>query len=271
LIELLVVVSIIALLIAILLPSLKRARMQAKAVTCRTQLRGMALAMSLYSNRENDHIPLNMFKNYSLGMGGEVQRGRDYPWPVLLLPFQDDLVNTHICPAMPAIYHPEKELNFENPWLYFEQEEKLPTSYQMKPDLGSADFAPSMRQMASSNATLWARFFKYWDQENGLVTLESDSGSLISLGADPAYKLIKTFGKIRTPSRVMLFSDRWQWHIVRDKAGQLDVEARQLVFADGSSTVLPHSTHNIRSRYMLEGYWYRTGENVPIIPDDEQN
>jgi prepilin-type N-terminal cleavage/methylation domain-containing protein len=50
LIEILVVVAIIALLVAILLPSLKRAREQAKRVVCATRLHNIGLANQLYAN-----------------------------------------------------------------------------------------------------------------------------------------------------------------------------------------------------------------------------
>ena len=50
LVELLVVVSIIALLIAMLIPSLSKARKQAKAVTCASNLRGLAVAVHAYAN-----------------------------------------------------------------------------------------------------------------------------------------------------------------------------------------------------------------------------
>lgn len=57
LVELLVVVSIIALLISILLPSLKSAREQAKSLTCQTNQRGIMTAASTYMTEENDWIP----------------------------------------------------------------------------------------------------------------------------------------------------------------------------------------------------------------------
>lgn len=53
LIELLVVVAIIAILIAILMPSLSNARAQSKAVMCASNLRSVGLAMEIYRN-END-------------------------------------------------------------------------------------------------------------------------------------------------------------------------------------------------------------------------
>lgn len=57
LVELLVVVSIIALLISILLPSLKKAREQAKRTVCGTQIHGHANTYSLYATEFNDVLP----------------------------------------------------------------------------------------------------------------------------------------------------------------------------------------------------------------------
>src|ERR1700748_2068170 len=49
LIELLVVVGIISVLMAVLLPALNRARMQAKAVTCTANMHQVAMAIVMYS------------------------------------------------------------------------------------------------------------------------------------------------------------------------------------------------------------------------------
>jgi prepilin-type N-terminal cleavage/methylation domain-containing protein len=57
LIEVLVVVAIIALLMAILLPSLSRARDRARTVTCATNLRTTAGALSYYTMANNDFFP----------------------------------------------------------------------------------------------------------------------------------------------------------------------------------------------------------------------
>jgi len=58
LIELLVVVAIIALLMALLLPSLRRARNQARAVVCRAHLRQWGTTLSLYLEDSQGRFPL---------------------------------------------------------------------------------------------------------------------------------------------------------------------------------------------------------------------
>ncbi len=57
LIELLVVVAIIALLMAIILPIMGRARMQAKVLTVNAELRQIALALEGYSFDNNERYP----------------------------------------------------------------------------------------------------------------------------------------------------------------------------------------------------------------------
>ncbi|HNO80125.1 MAG TPA: type II secretion system protein [Phycisphaerae bacterium] len=57
LVELLVVVSIIALLVSILLPSLQQARDQAKQVKCLAHQSGLAKAAITYTTEENDWLP----------------------------------------------------------------------------------------------------------------------------------------------------------------------------------------------------------------------
>jgi prepilin-type N-terminal cleavage/methylation domain-containing protein/prepilin-type processing-associated H-X9-DG protein len=60
LIELLVVVAIIAMLIAILLPSLSRAREQAKLVLCSSNLRSLGQGVITAAAEENDRLPGNV-------------------------------------------------------------------------------------------------------------------------------------------------------------------------------------------------------------------
>jgi prepilin-type processing-associated H-X9-DG protein/prepilin-type N-terminal cleavage/methylation domain-containing protein len=57
LIELLVVISIIILLMAVLMPSLNRAREQARTVTCRSNLKNIGLAFTEYAIQNDERLP----------------------------------------------------------------------------------------------------------------------------------------------------------------------------------------------------------------------
>lgn len=74
LIELLVVISIIALLISILMPALTKARKQARAVVCMSNLRQIGLAMVYYAEAWDDYVPR--------GTGGS-----DNLWFRMLMPY----------------------------------------------------------------------------------------------------------------------------------------------------------------------------------------
>jgi len=58
LVELLVVIAILAVLMSILIPSLKRAREQAKEVVCASHLRGTGLGFEMYVQDNNDRYPV---------------------------------------------------------------------------------------------------------------------------------------------------------------------------------------------------------------------
>jgi prepilin-type N-terminal cleavage/methylation domain-containing protein len=61
LIELLVAISIMALLIAVLVPGLRKARIQAKRSACTSRLRQVGVALQSYLSESNDRLPYASF------------------------------------------------------------------------------------------------------------------------------------------------------------------------------------------------------------------
>ena len=87
LIELLVVIAIIAILAALLLPSLRRARVSAKTVVCVSNLRQMGMMIRLYTNEYKETFPFS---------------GRSWPQ----MPFVDlyKLLNPYVPTNAPSFY-----------------------------------------------------------------------------------------------------------------------------------------------------------------------
>ncbi len=108
LIELLVVVSIISVLTAILLPSLQRAREQAKNVVCKNNLRSIWTGIFNYAMEYNDHVPLMENVNVDNGVPGTGPNADpfDEHFPttagVVLMPYVNP--DSWVCPSAIAGY-----------------------------------------------------------------------------------------------------------------------------------------------------------------------
>lgn len=85
LIELLVVIAVIALLIAILLPTLGKARQAGRAAVCLSNQRQIGTALVMYANQYKEWIPRE---------GWDSKARERLPWAVALRPFIDPNVSS---------------------------------------------------------------------------------------------------------------------------------------------------------------------------------
>jgi prepilin-type N-terminal cleavage/methylation domain-containing protein len=107
LIEILVVVAIIALLIAILLPSLARARVQAKSVQCLSNLKQQGYAALMYAHDNKGVLPGSWFDSIeklpwntqNLGTAAKPLWVTGFRYPIIKTYKQSGLADVFYCPA----------------------------------------------------------------------------------------------------------------------------------------------------------------------------
>jgi prepilin-type N-terminal cleavage/methylation domain-containing protein len=102
LVELLVVISIIALLLSVLLPSLNQAREAARAVGCMSNLKQFGNSTQVYASANDDVLPLVLERwIQSPPIAEGVGRGRGWSWAGLLYSTDQFPLSTFRCPTDP--------------------------------------------------------------------------------------------------------------------------------------------------------------------------
>lgn len=113
LIELLVVIAIIAILAAMLLPALSRAKQASHQAACSSNLRQMGISVQIYALDRNDQMPSLWERPINANpLPGAVGRGRGYTMFGLLLSQTRIPMTAFRCPADRRQY----ELTEENFW-----------------------------------------------------------------------------------------------------------------------------------------------------------
>lgn len=106
LVELLVVISIIAMLVAILLPALGAARTSAKSITCATGLRQIGIATASYLN-DNDGVLFWYDQNQSLEPTPEPRPVRYWYMKLMVGEYLADNPNDYSKMTAPILFCPE--------------------------------------------------------------------------------------------------------------------------------------------------------------------
>ena len=145
LVELLVVISIIALLVSILMPALSRAREIAKKVVCLTQLQQQGLSMIIYAADWDGHLAPSVRHNAVPDNDSTYVYDRLEPYGPEQPPHDEqDPKGIWICPADKAardwpLTYPPRELGWQHTYYSKKHEKYLYVSYAINVGVGGSE------------------------------------------------------------------------------------------------------------------------------------
>jgi len=200
LVELLVVIGIIALLIAILLPALNRARAQAVSVVCTARIRQLEYAVMMYVNENRGYLPpMGQSQNNGASLnrptifpcGGEGYLSK-YMSHTITDPrgFQASTVPSvklYACPELEAYADPNLQ------WSVY--------SYRYNSVLGGQDAVQWKVGLGSSHLYTPWKLSKVPQPSNMALFAEGDSNNSLATGStDPRSMGLVTEGSVNKPS-----------------------------------------------------------------------
>lgn len=164
LVELLVVLTIMAILIGILLPAVKKAREEGRAVVCATQLNQLFVASFAYTEAHDDFLPYTGWKD---GAGAMYREW----WPTQISRFMGTQLDIFSCPSD---FRPHSNISvyFREGAMFLSRGES--GSFQL--DMSYRGSCDSLDEMPGSSSQLVTRRITDWDRPaDGLYLCEAEA------------------------------------------------------------------------------------------------
>ena len=250
LVELLVVIAIIALLMAILMPALQRARMQAKHIICKTNLKSYGLVMILYTDDNDGRLSESYWALYSLPTIQDA-RNRAGRWDASVppelgikpdgtyIPYLKKNVKSSICPVFADAYH-QKHSDRMKPDFTYSFNWWLNSDIPIIPNIN----------MVKASETFFAGEEGVWKMKDGTVIINTsifNDNSLCTRYPAPTLTELKKLNADDFPPYTDAFGE---YHRIPMRKiysalanGQLTGGVSDVVLVDGSVTeVTPYDT-----------------------------